>query len=391
MKRPHPSSIAVLFALLAVAPPVAADFVLEKVAGGFEKPIWVGAPAGAKKHLAIAEQTGRIWLIERATGEKLPEPFLDLNGTAIRKDNEQGLLGLAFPDDFFQSGRFYVNYTDNKGDTHVSRFTVSPDNRLKCDPATEEKLIFIDQPYGNHNGGWLDIGPDGMLYIGTGDGGAANDPPDNGQKLSSHLGKILRLDVSPAKGYKVPADNPFVGKGDAKPEIWMWGLRNPWRCSFDRKTEDLWIGDVGQNKIEEVNFVPAGKGAGWNFGWRLREGSIKTPTGKIGGDKPKDAIDPIWEYPHEGGPGGGFSVTGGYVYRGPVAKIQGQYFVADYQLPRLWSFEQRNGRAGKVTEWHGKLKDAGIKMISSFGEDSEGNLFLTDHATGNIFLFAAEK
>lgn len=391
MKHTRHSVLSVAFAFAALSTVSRADFTLEKIAGGFEKPVWVGAPNGAKKHLAIAEQTGRIWLLDRATGKKLPEPFLDLNGTAVRKGNEQGLLGVAFPDDFFQSGRLYVNYTDTKGETHISRFTVSPENRLKCDPATEEKLLSIDQPYSNHNGGWIDFGPDGMLYIGTGDGGAANDPPDNGQKLSTHLGKILRLDVSPAQGYKVPADNPFVGKHDAKPEIWMWGLRNPWRCSFDAKTNDLWIADVGQNKIEEVNFVPAGQGAGWNFGWRLREGSIKTPTGNVGGDKPQDAIDPIWEYPHEGGPGGGFSVTGGYVYRGPVAKLQDHYFVADYQLPRLWSFEQSNGRPGKIIQWHGKLKEAGIKMISSFGEDPEGNLFLTDHATGNIFRFAEEK
>jgi glucose/arabinose dehydrogenase len=378
-------------AVLLAGPAARADFTLEKIAGGFDKPLWVGAPAGAKKHIAVAEQTGRVWLIDRATGQKLPKPFLDLTGSAVRSESEQGLLGLAYPKDFFQSGRFYVNYTDGKGDTHISRFRVALENRVECDPATEEKLLFIDQPYGNHNGGWIEIGPDGMLYIGTGDGGAANDPPDNGQKLSTHLGKILRIDVSPEKGYKVPADNPYVGRSDAKPEIWMWGLRNPWRCSFDRKTKDLWIGDVGQNKLEEVNFVPAGKGKGWNFGWRLREGSIETPGGGVGGRKPKDAVDPIWEYPHDGGPGGGFSVTGGYVYRGPIAKIQGQYFVADYQLPRLWSFQQKNGRAGKVTEWHDKLKEAGVRMISSFGEDPEGNLLLTDHATGSIFRFAEEK
>jgi glucose/arabinose dehydrogenase len=388
--RSRSTSLVAVFAALLLVPAARADFTLEKIAGGFEKPLWVGAPAGAKKHIAVAEQTGRVWLIDRATGQKLPEPFLDLKGTAVRRDNEQGLLGLAYPKDFFQSGRFYVNYTNSKGDTHISRFRVALENRLKCDPSTEEILLVIDQPHGNHNGGWIDIGPDGMLYIGTGDGGAANDPQDNGQKLSSHLGKILRIDVSPEKGYKVPADNPFVGKGDIKPEIWMWGLRNPWRCSFDRKTNDLWIGDVGQNRREEVNFVPAGKGAGWNFGWRLREGLIETPGG-AGGRKPKDAVDPIWDYPHEGGPGGGFSVTGGYVYRGPVKKIQGLYFVADYQSPRLWSFEQKSNQAGKVTEWHGKLKEAGIHMISSFGEDAEGNLMLTDHVTGNIFLFADEK
>ena len=382
---------ALLVLAVSTGPAGAQDFSLELAAEGFHKPLWVGAPAGAKNHLAVAEQTGRIWLVDRKTREKLPEPFLDLTGTAVLKDNEQGLLGLAFPDDFAQSGRFYVNYTDRKGDTHISRFLISTENRLVADRDSEERLLRIDQPYGNHNGGWIGFAPDGTLWIGTGDGGAANDPPDNGQKLSSLLGKILRIDVSPATGYKVPSDNPFAGQSDAKPEIHMWGLRNPWRCSFDRETGDFWIGDVGQNRIEEVNFVPHGKGAGWNFGWRPREGSIATPTGGVGGDKPKDAVDPIWEYPHEGGPNGGFSVTGGYTYRGPVAALRGLHFVADYQLPRLWSFQESGGKARNVKTWHEKLEKAGIKMISSFGEDAEGNLFLTDHATGTVWMFTAAR
>ena len=365
---------------------VHADIRFQMLAEGFDKTLWVGAPKGAKKHLAVAEQTGKIWLVERATGKRLEPAFLDLAGTALRKDNEQGLLGVAFPADFFQSGRFYVNYTDRKGDTHISRFKTLADNRLVADRDSEERLMFVDQPFGNHNGGWVDFGPDGMLYIGLGDGGAANDPQDNGQNLNSHLGKILRIDVSPATGYKVPADNPFVGKAGAKPEIWLWGLRNPWRCSFDRETGDLWIGDVGQNKIEEVNFVPAKKGAGWNFGWRPREGSIATPTGNIGGDKPAAAVDPIFEYPHDSSPNGGFSVTGGYVYRGPVESIRGRYLVADYQLQRLWSFKQEGGKQSDLKNWNHLLTDAGIKMISSFGEDAEGNLLVTDHATGKIWV-----
>jgi glucose/arabinose dehydrogenase len=376
-----------LAAILVPVLPASADFTFRKIADGFEKPLWVGCPPGARGHLWVAEQTGKVFVVNVATGAKAEKPFLDLTGTAVRKDNEQGLLGLAFAPDFMESGRFYVNYTDGSGDTHISRFAVEKANRLFADPATEEKLLFIDQPYGNHNGGWVGFGPDGMLYVGQGDGGAADDPPGNGQKLSTLLGKILRIDVSPDKGYKVPDNNPFVGKGDAKPEIWMWGLRNPWRCSFDRKTGDFWIGDVGQNKIEEVNFIPARKGAGWNFGWRLREGSIATPSGGVGGEKPEDAVDPIFEYPHENGPVAGFSVTGGYVYRGPILAIQGQYFVADYQLPRLWSFKESNGKMTGLETWNAKLEEAGIRMISSFGEDNEGNLYLTDHATGAIWMF----
>ena len=167
----------------------------------------------------------------------------------------------------------------------------------------------------------------------------------------------------------------------------MVGVRNPWRCSFDRKTKDFWIGDVGQNKMEEVNFIPAGKGAGWNFGWRPREGSIATPSGGVGGEKPPGAVDPIFEYPHESGPVAGFSVTGGYVYRGPVLDHPGQYFVADYQLPRLWSFKNQMEKWSDCNPGTPNSKEAGIRMISSFGEDNEGNLYLTDHANGAIWMF----
>lgn len=371
---------------LVPAVPIMAGPAFRMVAGGFDKPLWVGAPKGAKKHLAVAEQTGKIWLVDRATGKRLEPAFLDLATSALRKNNEQGLLGVAFPPDFFESGRFYVNYTDSKGDTRICRFKTMADNRLLADRESEEQLLFVDQPFGNHNGGWLEIGPDGMLYIGLGDGGAADDPHGNGQNLNTHLGKILRIDVSPPKGYKVPADNPFVGKPGAKPEIWLWGLRNPWRCSFDRATGDLWIGDVGQNKIEEVNFVPAKQGAGWNFGWRPREGSIATPSGNVGGAKPAGAVDPIFEYKHDSGPEGGFSVTGGHVYRGPITSIQGRYIVADYQLQRLWSFKQVAGKKVDQQNWSHLLTGPGIKMISSFGEDAEGNLYLADHGNGNIWV-----
>ena len=180
-----------------MAPAVHADFSFKKIAGGFERPLWVGCPPGAKNHLWVAEQDGRIRIVDTTNGKVLDPPFLDLTGTAVHKDNEQGLLGLAFAPDFLTSGRFYVNYTDTKGDTRVSRITADKNKRLQADPATEERLLFIDQPYSNHNGGWLCFGPDGMLYIGQGDGGAANDPSGNGQRLSTHLGKILRIDVSP--------------------------------------------------------------------------------------------------------------------------------------------------------------------------------------------------
>ena len=225
-----------------------------------------------------------------------------------------------------------------------------------------------------------------MLYIATGDGGAGDDPKGNGQNLNTHLGKILRIDVSPAKGYTVPKDNPFVGKADAVPEIWSYGLRNPWRCSFDRESGDFWIGDVGQNRWEEVNHVAKGKASGANFGWRLREGDVANPNGKIAGDNPPGAIDPVHVYKHGGGRSEGFSVTGGYVYHGPLRELDGRYIFGDYQNPRIWSFELKGSKATKFKDHTDDLQPEGgrINLISSFGEDNAGTLYIVDH-TGTVY------
>ena len=220
-----------------------------------------------------------------------------------------------------------------------------------------------------------------MLYIATGDGGAGNDPNGNAQNLSSHLGKLLRLDVSGEKGYKAPKDNAFAGKKDALPEIHAFGLRNPWRCSFDRATGDFWIGDVGQNAWEEIDFVKAGQVGGKNFGWRLREGDIETPAKGVGGKKPENYVAPVYVYKHGSGPLEGLSVTGGYVYRGSkVADLKGRYIFADYQNPRIWSFAGKGGKVSDFTDLTDEIqpKEGRINLISSFGEDADGELYITD-------------
>lgn len=383
MKKMKTLVLLSLFSALCLS--VYAEVRLEPVAKGFKRPVWVGCPPQENKHLWIMEQEGRITVIDKATGDKV-STFMDLTRKTKISANERGLLGIAFAPDFADSGLFYLNLTNNDGDTEIIRFTTEKDNRLKAVPSSAEILLKIDQPFGNHNGGYIDFGPDNMLYIGMGDGGAANDPKDAGQDMTTLLGKMLRIDVSGDKGYTVPGDNPF---GD---EIWMSGLRNPWRCSWDTKTKDFWIGDVGQNKLEEINFVPAGEGKGMNFGWRLREGTIATPKPNIGGSKPEGAIDPIYEYLHDNTPTGGFSVTGGYVYRGPITSMQGYYIFADYNKPHMWAFKESNGKAGELVNLNQVLSDAKppVKQVSSFGTDNDNELYLTDHATGVIHKFVGE-
>jgi glucose/arabinose dehydrogenase len=357
---------------------------VEKVAIGFERPVWAGVPPGTSGKLWVMEQTGKVWIIDQKTGTKSAQPFLDVTSVITSKGGEEGLLGLAFAKDFTSSGRFYVNYTDQEKQTRIARFT-SHDGK-HTDLSTEEILMKYPSEYENHNGGWVAIGPDGFLYIGNGDGGSGDDPHNHGQTLDSLLGKILRIDVATKSGYEIPKDNPFVGRQDVKPEIWAYGVRNPWRCSFDRKTGDLWIADVGQNVREEINFIPAGKSAGANFGWRLREADIANPKREIGGPLPTRATDPIYTYKHGGGSTEGMSVTGGYVYRGPIKKLLGRYIFGDYQNARIWSFEQRNGKATDFQDHTDQLipVNGRINLISSFAEDNKGDLYIVDH-TGPIY------
>ncbi len=353
---------------------------VELVAKGFERPVWAGVPKGVSGKLWVMEQAGQVWIVDEKTGTRSKEPFLDIRKDVSRKGNEEGLLGLAFAPDFKKSGRFYVNYTDKDKQTRIVRFTSK--NQETTAAADGEIVMTYPSEFENHNGGWLDFGPDGMLYIGNGDGGAGNDPNQRGQDLKVLLGKILRIDVSPNKGYQVPKDNPFVKRIGARPEIWAYGVRNPWRCSFDRVTGDFWMGDVGQNHWEEINFVPAGKGAGVNYGWRLREGGVATPRSGVGGDAPAGAIDPVYVYKHGGSADQGMSVTGGYVYHGPVKELQDRYVFADYQNPRIWSFLLKNGKVSDFKDHTKELQPEGgrINLIPSFAEENDGNLLIVDHS-----------
>ena len=374
-------TIALFFATLSISQ---AKIGVEMVAKGFERPLWAGTPKGVTDKLWVMEQAGRVWIVDAKSGEREAQPFLDVHDDVSRKGSEEGLLGLAFSPDFDKSGRFYVDYTDKQMQTRIVRFTSQ--DRKTTDHSTAEELLVYPSEFENHNGGWLGFGPDNMLYIGNGDGGAGNDPNKHGQALDTMLAKILRIDVSPQKGYKVPASNPFVGTAGAKPEIWAYGLRNPWRCSFDRETGDFWIGDVGQNNWEEIDYMPKGKGAGANYGWSLREGDKETPEKSRGGPAPAGAIEPVHVYKHGMGEREGLSVTGGYVYRGPVKELQGRYVFGDYQNPRIWSFVMKGNKATDFTDHTKDLQPAGgrINLISSFAEDGAGNLYIVDHS-GSIY------
>lgn len=369
---------------LALACTCIAEIAVKPIAKGFERPVWAGAPKGVTDRLWVMEQAGSVWVVDLATGKWSDERFLDLRGEVSRKGNEEGLLGLAFAPDFAETGRYYVNYTDNDQHTCITRFVAKPGETNKVDAG--EILLRYEQDFRNHNGGWIDFGPDGMLYIGNGDGGSGNDPKQRAQDFGSLLGKLLRIDVSVKEGYQVPADNPFVDKDGIKPEIYAVGLRNPWRCSFDRGTGDFWIGDVGQNHWEEIHHITAKELPGANFGWRLREGEVATPEKGVGGEKPENNIDPVYVYGHGGGDFEGLSVTGGYVHRGQIKPLEGRYIFADYQNPRIWSFVLENGKAKDIQDHTQSLQPSGgrINLISSFAELSDGSLFLVDH-TGPIY------
>lgn len=375
-----------LVALFAGVQGIRAEIGTELVATGFERPVYIGAPKGMSGKLWVVEQGGKIWVVDLKTGEREKEPFLDISDKVTRKSNEQGLLGLAFAPDFAESGTFYVNYTDKEGDTKVVRYV--PGDFKKNDKGESrgkgELVIGYDQPFGNHNAGWLDFGPDGMLYISTGDGGSGFDPKGNGQNVNTLLGKLLRIDVSGTGSYKIPPGNGFADVKGARPEIHAIGLRNPWRSSFDRETGDFWIGDVGQNAWEEIDFVKAGELGGQNFGWRLREGDIETPDKdkrKIGGDKPENYHPPIYVYKHGSGPTEGLSVTGGFLYRGgDVPEMKGRYIFGDYQNPRIWSFKEENGKMSDFKDHTSGLQPekGRINLVSSFGEDGDGELYIAD-------------
>jgi len=343
---------------------------LVPVASGIKKPTAIVHAGDGSGRLFVLEQEGRI--IE-LSGPDLGSRkiFLDISDK-VGCCGERGLLGLAFRD-----GSFYLDYTDKQGDTVVSRFDMK-DGRAA--PASEKIIMAVAQPFGNHNGGQIAFGPDGYLYIALGDGGSGGDPQGNGQNPGTLLGSILRLDVSgEGQGYGIPGDNPFMGMEGRRPEIWAWGLRNPWRFSFDPMTGDLYIADVGQNKYEEINFEPAGSKGGLNYGWNIMEGMhcFKQKDCKTEG-----LVLPVSEYTHEEG----CSVTGGYVYRGKDAvDLDGVYLFSDYCTGKLWGLSRTGGKW--KTE---KLMETG-KRVSTFGQDESGRVYLADYGSGDIFRIEARR
>jgi glucose/arabinose dehydrogenase len=342
----------------------ALNLALQRVASGFRQPVFATHAGDGSGRIFVVEKAGRI--VALAADGSEPQTFLDISTRVGSSSSEQGLLGLAFEPDFAATGRLFVYYTDTDGDTVIARFAANAD-RTAADPASEVILLTAAQPAANHNGGIIAFGPDGYLYAGLGDGGAANDRFGHGQNLETILGAVIRIDVS-GDGAVAPADNPFVGQEGARPEIWAYGLRNPWRFSFDRLTGELWIADVGQNQWEEVNVQPAGSPGGENYGWPIMEGThcFQADTCQQDG-----LILPVAEYSHDQG----CSVTGGYVYRGAAQPaLQGIYFYGDYCSGRIWGLARVDGQWQTV-----ELLSSGAQ-ISSFGETEEGEVLVVDYS-----------
>ncbi|HEY45671.1 MAG TPA: glucose dehydrogenase [Anaerolineae bacterium] len=336
------------------------------IVSGLEKP--VDLQHAGDDRLFVVEQRGLIRVFE--AGELLTEPFLDLRDFVDASGSEQGLLGLAFHPNYAENGLFFVNYTDARGNTVVARFSVSPDPNI-ADLNSLRVVIRFNQPYANHNGGGIVFGTDGNLYIATGDGGSSGDPAGNAQKLDSYLGKLLRIDVDAADPYASPPDNPFVD-GTGLPEIWAYGLRNPWRFAFDTVTGDLYIADVGQSAWEEVNFQPAGTQGGINYGWNIREGAHTYVGGTTEG-----LTDPVAEYGHTLG----VSVTGGPVVRDPsLPDWKGVYLYGDYGSGLIWGL-LHDGQGN----WQNEVLFDTDYQISSFGTDAAGQVYLIDYVGGAIY------
>ena len=343
-----------------IALPDPASAAWKEVLSGFTRPLTL-TNAGDDR-VFIVEQRGLIWAVD--IDQNNSQIFLDIRDRVNDRANEQGLLGLTFHPAFNENGRFFMNYSGVNGETIIAEYRAGT-NHIVGNHESERVLLQIDQPYANHNGGALAFGPDGYLYIGTGDGGSGGDPHGNGQRLDTLLGKILRIDVDTSEPYAIPQDNPFAD-GDGQPEIWLYGLRNPWRIAFDRTAGDLFIGDVGQNQWEEINFLPADSTGAINYGWNLREGAHDY----IGGDTGA-LVGPVAEYGH----GLGCSVTGGVVVRDSLLPAwQGVYLYGDYCSGRVW---------GLIRDESGAWLSAPLfeveGTISSFGEDHTGRVYLVDH------------
>ncbi len=374
----------------------------ELVSDGFKKPVFVISYPTDASILYVVEQAGKIIVLD--SGQKKSKPFFNINKRVVnpfRPGDERGLLGFAFHPDHENNKKFYINYIDNDGHTIVSEFIAQ--SKYKADHNSERVLLKLEQPYGNHNGGHIEFGNDGYLYIAIGDGGAAGDPLDSGQDLTSLFGKVIRIDIN-GSPYSIPKSNPFYGIKNAREEIWAWGLRNVWRFSFDKKTGDIYYGDVGQNKWEEVNFEPASSSGGNNYGWRQMEASYCFEPKE--NCKRDGMVLPIIEYPNDAYHPAfalgrknqlnveGCSVTGGYVYRGKKLKgFEGVYFFGDYCSGNIWSFKVKDGKAN---EFKNRTEEINIadgeftNYISSFGQDADGEIYIVDY-NGAVYKIIAKK
>lgn len=345
---------------------------LQRAFGGlsFTKPVAVLQAPGDGSRWFVVEQAGRVLTFANDDAVIAADTFIDIRNRVNSEPNEAGLLGMAFHPDFRKNRRFFLSYTRTGSPlvSHISGFTADSGGE-KADAGSEQTVLTVNQPYGNHNGGDIEFGPDGYLYIAFGDGGGGGDPHANGQNLQTLLGAILRIDVDSAAPYAIPLDNPFVQKG-ARAEIYAYGLRNPWRFSFDRVTGKLWAADVGQDKWEEINRIEKGKNYGWNFkeGFHCYE---------IVGCGAMGLTEPVAEYSHEDG----CSVTGGYVYRGTkIERLKSVYLYGDYCSGKIWGlFAIDKGFPPPV-----KLLDSGLR-ISSFGQGADGELYVVDHQDGGIY------
>ncbi|MHC5110072.1 MAG: PQQ-dependent sugar dehydrogenase [Planctomycetota bacterium] len=362
----------------------------ELVASGLSRPVFVTSPPNDPTRLFILEQySGEVRIFDVNRQVLKETPFITVGGLATA--SEEGLLGLAFAPDYTDSGRFYLNFTRAgapMSETVIARGVVSVDPDV-AEPGLEDLITFA-QPFSNHNGGWMGFGPDGFLYVATGDGGSGNDPGNRAQNIDNLRGKLLRLDVSLEEGFTVPASNPFVG-ADGDDRIWAYGLRNPWRCSFDRETGDLYIADVGQSLIEEINVQPSTVTSAVNYGWPCREGNecLGGRTGCSCDDT--SLVGPVHEYGHSSG----CSVTGGYVYRGSaIDGLQGTYFLADYCSDDILSLRYDGSAVTDLIDRTEELAPgAGLSIgsISSFGEDACGEIYVCDLAGGEVFKIVPES
>jgi glucose/arabinose dehydrogenase len=343
--------------------------------GTFGSPVYVTSPPGDARRLFVVEQTGKIRVM--VNGKRRSKPFLDLTGDIV-SGGEQGLLSMAFAPDYAHSGRFYVDFTDGNGNSRVQQFQRSKRDPNRANRASRRQVLFVQQPYPNHNGGLLLFGPDKLLYVGFGDGGTGSvgDPQNRAQNLDSLLGKILRIDPRPGGGYDSPSSNPFAGRA-GRDEIYTYGMRNPWRFSFDRKTGDLYIGDVGQNAYEEIDYAPRGSGRGRDYGWSCFEGGHRYNLSR----SCPDPTPPVLEYSHAGG---GCSVTGGVVVRDPsLPSLAGDYLYGDYCKGQIRAFRIAGGKATGD-----RSLGLNVPSLSSFGEDARGRVYATS-LDGPVYRLSA--